>query len=121
MKSLTNSPVERLLKRFYGDFSKQHYFTFVYVAIEIGIHLDAHARPISKLNSYLLDFDFFFYLLVIGNSSTEEFKLYNLLKHSLVLSLRSLSTTSFVDRVCFREPPFRSSHTFSWKTTERIK
>ena len=59
-------------------------------------------RPISQLNSYQLDFDLFFYLLVVGNSSTEQLKLYNLLKHSLVLSMailtmRSLSTTSFVD------------------------
>ena len=60
------------------------------------------SHPISQLNSYPLDFDFFFYLLVIGNNSTEEFKLYTSLKHSLVLSIGysysvRLSTTSFVD------------------------
>ena len=64
--------------------------------------------------SFPLDFYFFFYLLVTGNSSTEELKLYNSLKHSLVLSIgytysaQSIDCTSLVNWVCFREPPFRS-------------
>ena len=70
-------------------------------------------RPISQLNSYPLDFDFFVYLLVIEKSSTEEFKLYNPLKHLLVLSIgysysAQFIDYSFVDCVCVREPPFRS-------------
>ena len=54
-------------------------------------------RPISELNSYPLDFDFFFYLLVVRNSSTEEFKLYNPLKHSLVLSIGFSYSAQFID------------------------
>ena len=53
--------------------------------------------PISQLNSYLLDFDFFFYLLVVGNSYTEEFKLYNPLKHSLVLSIGYSYSAQFIN------------------------
>ena len=51
------------------------------------MHVQVLPRPISQLNSYLLDFDFFFYLLVVGNSSTEEFKLYNPLNASIVYRL----------------------------------
>ena len=54
-------------------------------------------HPISQLNSYPLDFDFFFYLLIVGNSSTEEFKLYNPLKHSLVLSIGYSYSAQFID------------------------
>ena len=54
-------------------------------------------RPISQVNSYQLDFDFFFYLLVVVNSSTEEFKLYNSLKHSLVLSIGYSYSAQFID------------------------
>ena len=55
------------------------------------------SRPISQLNSYLLDFDIFFYILIIENSSTEEFKLYNLLKNSLVLSIGYSYSAQFID------------------------
>ena len=59
--------------------------------------MNAHSHPIKQLNSYPLDFDFFFYLLVIGNSSTEEFKLYNPQKHSLVLSIGYSYSAQFID------------------------
>ena len=56
-------------------------------------------RPISQLNSYIpAGFYFLFYLLyllVIGN--TEEFKLYNSLKHSLVLSIGYSYFAQFID------------------------
>ena len=61
------------------------------------MHAQVLPRPISQLNSYLLDFDFFFYLLVIGNGSTEEFKLYNPLKHSLVLFIGYSYSAQFID------------------------
>ena len=51
------------------------------------MHAQVLTLPIRPLNSYPLDFDFFFYLLVIANSSTKELKLYNPLKHSLVLTI----------------------------------
>ena len=54
-------------------------------------------RPISQLNSYPLDFDFFFCLLVVGNSSTEEFKVYNPLKHLLLLSIGYSYSAQFID------------------------
>ena len=54
-------------------------------------------RPISQLNSYPLYFDFFFYFLVVENNSTEDFKLYNPLKQSLVLSICYSYSAQFID------------------------
>ena len=58
--------------------------------LELGfpsMHAQVLPRLISQLNSYLLDFDFFSTFLSLEiHSSTEEFELYNSLKHSLVLS-----------------------------------
>ena len=63
----------------------------------LSIRAQVLPHPISQLNSYSLDFDFFFYLLVVGNSSTEEFKLYNPLKHSLVLSIGYSYSAQFIN------------------------
>ena len=65
------------------------------------MHAQLLPCPISQLNSFLLDFDFFFYLHVVGDSSTEEFKFYSL-KHSLVLSIGYSYSAQFVDYlVCY--------------------
>ena len=58
-------------------------FAYAYATIRIGITLELLRRPISQLNSFPLDFYFFFYFLVAGISSTEQLKLYNPLKNSL--------------------------------------
>ena len=67
--------------------------------LELGfpsMHAQLLTCPISQLNSFSLDFDFLFYLLVIGNTSTVEFKL-NPLKHSPVLSVCYSYFTKFID------------------------
>ena len=53
VKSLTNSSVERILKRLYGNFSKWLYFIFACTsaAIGIGIPLDSHATSASSHQS----------------------------------------------------------------------
>ena len=75
--------------------------------------------PISQLNSFPLEFDFFFYFLVIGNSCTEEFKLYNPLKHSLVLFVGYSYSAQFI--AYFGGHHLEVATSFSWKTAERIK
>ena len=77
---LTNSPVEQVLKRLYSDFSKQNYFTFAYMSTAIGIGIPLNVRmqllPHQSTEQLQLDLDLFFYLLVVGNSCTEEFNCY---------------------------------------------
>ena len=66
--------------------------------LELGFHsirTQLLPRPISQLNSFLLDFDF--YILVNGNSSTKEFKLCDLLKQSVVLSICYFYSVQFID------------------------
>ena len=83
-------------------------------------------RPISQLNSYLLDFDFFFYLLVVGNSSTEEFKLYKPAETltSIVYWLFLLCAVYRLLRLliefAFGSLLLEVGASFSWKATERI-
>ena len=79
MRSDYTATIEKSLN--WISFQLQLYFSFVYTSatIRIGIPLELLPRPISQLNNFPLDFYLFFYLFVVGNSSTEEFKLYNLL------------------------------------------
>ena len=64
----------------------------------LSVGQSCNARNIfSQLNSFSLDFYFFFYLLVVGDSSTDELKLYNPLKHSLVLSIGYTYSAQFMD------------------------
>ena len=98
VKSLTNSPVKSefsilLLRR--GPQQLELGFS--------SIHAQLLPCPINQLNSFLLDFDFLVYLLIVGNSCTEEFEL-NPLKHSPVLSIGYSYSAQFVDlinQVCF--------------------
>ena len=99
VKWLTNSPVER------SDFTATFLKDFIILSrtrtqqLELGFPsmcAQVLPRPISQLNSYSLDTYFFFYLLVIGNSSTEEFKLYNSL-NSLVLSIGYSYSAQFIN------------------------
>ena len=85
IKSSTMSPVEQVLKRLCGDFSKQVYCTFTYASARIGIPLDARTTSSPPHQSTEQLPAGFRYLSVIGNSSTKELKLYNLLKYLLVI------------------------------------
>ena len=102
VKSLTNSPIERLLKRLMATFLND----FIILSrmcpqqLELGfpsMRMEVLPRPFSQLNSYPRDFDFFFYILVLGNSSAVEFKLCNPLKHSQVLSIGYSYSAQFID------------------------